>query len=235
MRTENHYSIFAKSDFYYCVSIEYVREVIKTNSLIITPAQTIGLVGFLDFRNSLCPVLDINAIIQNKKWEEKPIGPYSLMVLEYESTLFAVLIDRFVESLGTDGENGSSEFSFNNKNGQLLIDKTFRYKGMALNRISLEYVKSVILANIKSSGPQQDTINLKIETYEDSGDEIEMICFGIDHLRFGIPITDLVEVIEGYSVEPLFRIHPFLRGLINLRGQIIACVDISQVIGLPPP
>jgi chemotaxis signal transduction protein len=39
--------------------------------------------------------------------------------------------------------------------------------------------------------------------------------------------------VEGYSVEPLFRTNSFLRGLINLRGQIIACVDISEAIGLP--
>ena len=44
--------------------------------------------------------------------------------------------------------------------------------------------------------------------------------------------SDLLEVIEGYSVEPLFQTTTFLRGLINLRGQIIACVDISETIGL---
>lgn len=231
MKTGIHYSVFTKDEFHYCVPIEHVREVIRTKNLILTPMEENGFIGYLDFRNALCPVLDIRKILLTKQ-PERLEGPFNLMVLEYDSSLFAILIDRFVESLGHDDEGQENVMA--NEREKLLVDKVYRYNGMALNRINLQFIKSFILANIKSNLQLQAAVQSSITNPSDETDEIEMICFRIGHLLFGIPITDLIEVIEGYSVEPLFRVNSFLRGLINLRGQIIACVDISGAIGLPP-
>jgi len=232
MNAASYYSVFKKDEFHYCISIEYVRGVIRIPELILAPVKMPGFVGFLDFRNTLCPVLDIHALIRNEQVEAVK-GPFSLMVLEFESSLFAVLIDRFVESLQMDDELQDPEAKTQLADTRQLVDEVFRYKGKALNRLSPQFLKSFVKNNIKDQ-LKEHAHRLKPEELQDSNDtEIEMICFGIDHLRFGIPITDLLEVIEGYSVEPLFQTTTFLRGLINLRGQIIACVDISEAIGLP--
>ena len=96
------------------------------------------------------------------------------------------------------------------------------------------FIKNIIVKNINNN----EIINISKESNVgieiNKSEEIEMICFTIENFLFGIPITDLVEVIEGYGMQPLFRVNKFLRGLINLRGQIIACVDISETIGLEP-
>jgi len=227
MTIGNHYSVFTKDEFHYCVSIDHVREVIRTDRLIAAPIPVVGFLGFLDFRKALCPVLDIASLLRL----DRPAafeGPFTLMVLEKESTLFAVLIDRFVESLELDNDTAERTDT-----GRLLVDQVYRYDGKALNRIDLMFLKTFVQDHIHDQLRKQTLLTPVEGPPEDRGAEIEMICFGLDHLRFGIPISDLVEVIEGFSVEPLFRTNRFLRGLINLQGQIIACVDLSEAIGLP--
>jgi chemotaxis signal transduction protein len=233
MNTGSHYSVFTKDDFFYCVSIEYVREVIRIEKLILAPVSVAGFVGFLDFRKTLCPVLDIHSLLRNEQ-PEATTGPLHLIVLEFESSLFAVLIDRYVESIELAEDAQTPENSPVPEERKQLVGQVYRYKGNALNRLAPNFLKAFVQTHIKDQLAEAQS-ECEQETLPAENDpEIEMICFGIDHLRFGIPITDLVEVIQGYSVEPLFQTDPFLRGLINLRGQIIACVDISEAIGLPP-
>src|SRR5262249_60634275 len=60
------------------------------------------------------------------------------------------------------------------------------------------------------------------------------LCARVERVLFGIPVEHVIEVIEGYDVTPLFKVPPLVRGLINLRGQVLACLDISGELGLPP-
>ena len=233
MNTFSHYSIFSKNEIYYCIPIDNVKEVIKVNSLILTPLRIAGFLGYIDFRRSLCPVLDIAGII-NSNVTQKSNESFQIMVIEYESTLFAVLIDRFIESYKFDEYDNISEDRNGKEREEILVNKVFRYKDIALYRLDLNYIKNLVLNNIKNNDLEPTELELTDKNQNEDIEEIEMICFTIESFLFGIPITDLIEVIEGYGMQPLFRVNKFLRGLINLRGQIIACVDISETIGLEP-
>ena len=46
-----------------------------------------------------------------------------------------------------------------------------------------------------------------------------------------IEITKVIEVIEGFEVTSLYKVSDFIRGLINLRGQVLACIDLSKYLG----
>ena len=43
----------------------------------------------------------------------------------------------------------------------------------------------------------------------------------------------VVEIINGYSVTHLPMVPPFIKGIINLRGQILPVVDIRLCMGKP--
>jgi purine-binding chemotaxis protein CheW len=180
----------------------------------------------LDFRQRLCPVFDIQAVLA-----QQPGAPdaaaRNLIVVECDSLVLALGIDKYVESLELDAQTAAEP-----EGATAFVDQVFRYRGRGLSRLNLRYLTRSLQENIEGllslGGTAQDAGS------SDRSGEIEMLGFTIDRLQFGIPIVDLVEVIEGYSVEPLFKTNAFLRGLINLRGQIIACVDLSQVLGLPP-
>jgi purine-binding chemotaxis protein CheW len=59
--------------------------------------------------------------------------------------------------------------------------------------------------------------------------------FIVDHLFFGVPVDDVQEVVrqQDMSVVPLARSE--IRGLINLRGQIVTAIDMRRRLRLPAP
>jgi len=225
MALEGHVSVFTKDGSPYAVPILHVREVLLVPGLIRAPAPEPGFLGYLDFRSALCPVLDLRALTGSGAADTDP-GPFTLVVLETEGGLAALRIDRFLESLVLDPETPAPDSPGEGR----LVRRTLRYRGGALHLLDLDALSA--LARARRDPGADQAAGAVPNAGRPASDEVEMICFGIGHYRLGIPITDLVEVIEGYSVEPLFGVDPFLRGLINLRGQIIACVDISEALGL---
>lgn len=69
---------------------------------------------------------------------------------------------------------------------------------------------------------------------EDETDWRDFLCVELELITLAIPVASVAEVIEGQDVTPLFGVHSILRGLINLRGRVLACLDISLELGLPP-
>ena len=53
-------------------------------------------------------------------------------------------------------------------------------------------------------------------------------------MHFVVPVENVIEIIEGYEVTPIYGDGNFLRGLINLRGQVLSCLDISKDLSLMP-
>ena len=57
--------------------------------------------------------------------------------------------------------------------------------------------------------------------------------FYLDDLRFGIDVQLVQEVLVHQHLTPVPLSAPVIRGLINLRGQIITAVDLRECLGLP--
>ena len=63
----------------------------------------------------------------------------------------------------------------------------------------------------------------------------ETICtFSLDTLFLGIAVDDVQEILLSQQMTPIPLAHPFIAGLTNMRGQIVAVVDLRLVLNLPP-
>ncbi|MBS1816840.1 MAG: chemotaxis protein CheW [Acidobacteria bacterium] len=58
--------------------------------------------------------------------------------------------------------------------------------------------------------------------------------FYLDGLYLGIEVLSVQEVIRHQPLTPVPLAPPVVRGLINLRGQIVTAVDLRARLGLPP-
>lgn len=58
--------------------------------------------------------------------------------------------------------------------------------------------------------------------------------FWVDGLFFGVAVDEVQEVLRHQPMTPVPRAHDAVRGLINLRGQIVTAVDLRVRLGLPP-
>ena len=64
-------------------------------------------------------------------------------------------------------------------------------------------------------------------------ESLQQICtFRIDDHFFGVPIESVQEVIRSPEVTRVPRAHPAVRGLINLRGQLLIAVDLRHRMNL---
>lgn len=50
---------------------------------------------------------------------------------------------------------------------------------------------------------------------------------------YGLPLAGIQEILRGLEVTPVPTAPEYMEGLINLRGQIAAVVDLRKRLGLP--
>lgn len=60
------------------------------------------------------------------------------------------------------------------------------------------------------------------------------LLFVSEGLLFGASANYIVEIITNHPITTLPLVPSYIRGIINLRGQLIPIVDIRQILGQPP-
>jgi purine-binding chemotaxis protein CheW len=66
------------------------------------------------------------------------------------------------------------------------------------------------------------------------GPELHLVTFGLDREEFGIPIGQVREVIRVTDITRVPQARQHVRGVTNLRGRVLAVVEIRTRMGLPP-
>lgn len=66
---------------------------------------------------------------------------------------------------------------------------------------------------------------------EDIAESQKYLIFNTDNLKFGIDANSVVEIITSYSITFLPMLPDFVRGIINLRGQMIPILDVRLRLG----
>lgn len=69
---------------------------------------------------------------------------------------------------------------------------------------------------------------------ESGTNELEIIEFGVGQNRFGINVMKVREIILPVPVTKLPHSHPFITGIIQLRGEVLSVVDLAKALGFPP-
>lgn len=61
-----------------------------------------------------------------------------------------------------------------------------------------------------------------------------LVSFFLHDREFAAPIEQVRETIELRPITPVFRTPAAVAGVTNLRGEILAVLDVSVMLGLPP-
>lgn len=68
---------------------------------------------------------------------------------------------------------------------------------------------------------------------EEVVESVKYLVFVTDNLKLGVEADYVVEIITNYTITFLPMVPDFVRGIINLRGQIIPIVDVRLRLGKP--
>ena len=63
--------------------------------------------------------------------------------------------------------------------------------------------------------------------------ELHLVTFALDREEFGIPIQQVREIIRVGEITRVPQALPHVRGVTNLRGRVLAVVEIRTRMGLP--
>lgn len=61
---------------------------------------------------------------------------------------------------------------------------------------------------------------------------IQLVVFQLDDEEYGVPITDLQEVVKTPEITPIPNAPEFIKGILNLRGRIVVAIDLEKRFGL---
>lgn len=70
---------------------------------------------------------------------------------------------------------------------------------------------------------------------EVSFETFEFVEFQVGSNRFGINITEVREIIEPVDITPIPHSHPFIKGIIQLRGDVLPVVNLKKMTGYDGP
>ena len=76
----------------------------------------------------------------------------------------------------------------------------------------------------------------QMDDYNDQLPEVateKYLIFSSDGLMYGIKADQVKDIITDYAITYLPRVPDYVRGVINLRGQIVPMVDIRLRLGKP--
>lgn len=62
----------------------------------------------------------------------------------------------------------------------------------------------------------------------------KFVTFRTENLLFGIQVEDVVEIITNYPITRVPMVPPYVRGIINLRGQTIPLLDMRMRLNIAP-
>ena len=62
----------------------------------------------------------------------------------------------------------------------------------------------------------------------------KFLTFALNHEEYGLQILRVREIMEYVPITTVPRMPPHIKGVINLRGQVISVIDLRTRFGMPP-
>lgn len=63
---------------------------------------------------------------------------------------------------------------------------------------------------------------------------LELATFALDRDRMGIPVEQVDEIHHPSDLTPVPHAPPCVRGVMNLRGEVVTVIDLRVILGYPP-
>ena len=79
--------------------------------------------------------------------------------------------------------------------------------------------------SVSAINQELDTLNMSNELSQ------KYLLFISDGLDFGVKASYIIEIITNHHITPLPLLPSYIKGIINLRGQIIPIIDIRSKMG----
>jgi purine-binding chemotaxis protein CheW len=251
----NKYLRFIVGNDSYGLEINQVREVIESKQmshLTRIPMAHESILGVINLRGQIIPVIDLSMRLYNRKINITRRS--SIIIVEVSDSGEQVTVGAMIDSLvGVDNipdsdiadapEIGSrirAEFIYKIVNVKdvfmILLNLQEALNIDELSELTSLNINFEKLKSIKATKENEVRFNRDIKEEEKSGEEAEdehiFITLSVGDEIYGIDLRNIHEIINITKMTSIPNTLPFMKGVINLRGDIIPVVDMRERCGL---
>ncbi|MCP5503049.1 MAG: chemotaxis protein CheW [Leptospiraceae bacterium] len=225
----NKYFSFLFDTNVYAIPLQKVIEVGELLEIYPSPWKHKAILGMINYNGLPLPVInpdELSGINRENDLDFELLKVNaSLVILEEEGFFIAIILSRFHNIFSYSVQRRETGLD---EKANFILASTMIEKNMVLcldtKRISI-FLQSLIKGQF-SLQQKKERERIEKETVN------KILFFSIGNINLCLPVHDVEEVLENISVAPLFKVPTLLRGLINLRGKAIACLDISSFLNL---
>jgi chemotaxis signal transduction protein len=215
---------FAKMTF--SLLLKYVEEVIESDKIETYPGSVTHCRGTINHRGRVVPIFDSHGLGFEKDQEEAR-SPY-IVIINVDGLVFGLTLEKHLELIYCD----TRLIEQSAQDCHLYTLGMVPYREKAMTVLAPELIAPLVRLRFN---------NQRIEDYKASDQLNEsaeslgkFIVSQIGEMTIAHPVETVLEIVEGLDVMPLFGADSSLRGLTSLRGRVLACIDISEILGLAP-
>ena len=194
--------------------------------------------GTCQYRGKLIPIFDSEAAylktaknVSSKQKVEKNLLKNPIITVNYNDVMFALTMESHIGLVKVAlKRTGTKQVKINDE----FLDEIVWYNDKNLYIFSPEKIAEVVYRELKNQIVATKEANTELLSEAEDQNAYNLIDYLIAKIResyVAIEITKVIEVIEGFEVTSLYKVSDFIRGLINLRGQVLACIDLSKYLG----
>jgi|SaaInl8_200m_RNA_FD_contig_51_1652305_length_6179_multi_7_in_0_out_0_5 purine-binding chemotaxis protein CheW len=213
---------FGMDDEKYAISTELIREILfPADDITQIVDSTPEIIGMITLRNKVLVALDLRTLF-GMKHSENEKSRY--IIVEREGTTIALFVDHIDNIIDVEIEKIDTipdKFKNENINGVIEIDNELT------SIISDKFIRSLI-ANAKTTIKEP---NIKDHVKQEEMIKDEIVIFAIGKEQYAFNIEDVNEIIKLGDITTLPESPSFIKGIINLRGEIIPIVSLHQRLG----
>ena len=231
MTNDNRLFVFEFSGKTFSVPLACVEEVIEFKNVESYSGQLPHCTGTINHRGRILPIFDPCGLSFKKDGKEAK-GAY-ITVLNMNNVILGIILDRHIGLLEINNE----ELVDLDPAIVAMTDDDLEipYGMLGYRDRAMTFLSPTILAPlVKKHFGNQTVVNYVYEQdYNDNKKNTEQyIISKIGDTLLAHPVISVMEIVEALDVMQLFRTDPCLRGLTSLRGRVLSCIDISEVLGL---
>ena len=194
--------------------------------------------GTCQYRGKLIPIFDSEAAylktaknVSLKQKVEKNLLKNPIITVNYNDVMFALTMESHIGLVKVAlKRTGTKQVKINDE----FLDEIVWYNDKNLYIFSPEKIAEVVYRELKNQIVATKEANTELVSKAEDQNAYNLIDYLIAKIKesyVAIEITKVIEVIEGFEVTSLYKVSDFIRGLINLRGQVLACIDLSKYLG----
>ncbi|MEZ0536411.1 chemotaxis protein CheW [Caldicellulosiruptoraceae bacterium PP1] len=219
--SESRFILFEICEQNYALEIEKIKEIMRYTELSEIPDNENNIDGVINLRGEVIPIINLSKIIG---LQNIPITDATRIIILMESDYKVGFIVDKVNAVLSVAKSDIKEPSF-------LISS----KEIIKNIINAKDCLAMVLNTSKILSGFEEKIRSDYNTGDEfigmdsKNDEMQVVIFETDNQLMALNITDVKEINKVPNIVPLPQEREYIKGIANLRGEIIPIFDLDKL------